>query len=125
VQLTLIKQTSPPQSPTSPPLYSQKALDDIKEILQNTTLRGTAKKARIKGYTIMSKTGTTNLLINGSYAQNKNAYTCAGIIKKDDYQRVIIAYVKQGNRGGLFGSSVAAPLFERIAEKTIIHDKIV
>ena len=106
-------------------LYSQRALDIIKRVLENTTLRGTTKKAGIKGYKVLSKTGTANLLINGLYDNTKNIYTCAGIVEKDGYQRVIVVFVKEAQKKNLYASTVAAPLFERVAEKMLINDMII
>lgn len=106
-------------------LYSDDALKVIKEILERTTLHGTARRARIKGYRVMSKTGTANMLIDGKYNPGKNLYSCAGIIEKDDYQRVIVTFVKQAQQKNLFASTVAVPLFEAVAERMLIHDTII
>jgi len=107
------------------PLYKKETMDVIKQILENTTLRGTARRAGIKGYRVMSKTGTANLLVDGQYSPEKNIYTCAGIVEKDGYQRVIVAFVKEAQKENAYAATVAAPLFEKVAEKTLIHDKVV
>jgi cell division protein FtsI/penicillin-binding protein 2 len=106
-------------------LYSDQSLNIIKEILEKTTLRGTARRAAIKGYRIMSKTGTANMLIDGKYDPNKNIYTCAGIVEKDDYQRVIVTFIKEAQQKNMYASTVAVPLFESVAERMLIHDKII
>jgi cell division protein FtsI (penicillin-binding protein 3) len=106
-------------------LYSPKVIQTIKQILENTVLRGTAKRAQIKGYTVMSKTGTANLLENGVYTDKKGIYTCAGIVQRGDYKRVIVTFIKESPLPNLYASTVAAPLFEHIAQKLLIHDKIV
>ncbi len=106
-------------------LYSDESRNIIKEILEKTTLYGTARKARMKGYRVMSKTGTANMLINGAYDPEKNLYSCAGIIEKDNYQRVIVTFVKQANKKNIYASTVAVPLFEAIAERMLIHDTII
>jgi len=113
-------------------LYSQDSIDTIKQILENTTLRGTARRARINGYKVMCKTGTANLLVNGRYSENNNIFTCAGIIEKDNYKRVIVTFIKEvpssfinGVKRNVYAQSVAVPLFEKVAEKTLIHDKII
>jgi len=106
-------------------LYSQTSIDAIKDILEQTTTYGTSRRAAIKGYRIMSKTGTANMLENGIYNARKNLFTCGGIIQKGAYQRVIVAFVKEAAPQFRFASLVAAPLFERVAEKTVLHDKIV
>lgn len=106
-------------------IYSQKSINELKQIMQNTVTQGTAKRAEIKGYTIMGKTGTANLVIDGSYSKIKNIYTFAGIIEKNGYKRVIATYIKEISPQGLYASSVIVPVFEQIAEKLLIHDKIV
>lgn len=113
------------QSLDSVRLYSEHAILQLKKILEQTTLQGTAKRAGIKGYCIMSKTGTANMVVNGGYDVTRNVYTCAGIIQKDSYQRVIVTFIKETKRSDLFASTVAAPLLERIAECLLIHDRII
>ncbi len=111
-----------PIDPDAPPIYDPEVLAQMREILEQATQHGTAYRAAIKGYTVMGKTGTSNLLINGKYSPENNTYAFAGIVEKDGYQRVITTFIKNAGRGGLFASQVAAPLFERIAEVTIMHD---
>ncbi len=106
-------------------LYSDHNLEIIKNILERTTLHGTARRAAIKGYRVMNKTGTANMLINGAYDKGKNLFTSAGIVEKDDYQRVIVTFIKQAEQKNLYAATVAVPLFEKIAECMLIHDKII
>lgn len=105
-------------------LYSQKAIEDIKIILHKTTQEGSGRKAHIKGYNIMTKTGSANLLIDGIYDHNKSIFTCAGIVEKGDYKRVIVTFIKEPQCKQVYASTVAAPLFEQVAQKMLIHDKI-
>ena len=111
--------------PTTP-LFKQKTADQIKDILTKTVLQGTAYRAKIKGYRVMGKTGTANLLENGKYIERKSIHTFAGIIEKDGYKRVMAVYVKEPQvKRQLYASMVAVPLFEQVAEKMLIHDKII
>jgi len=107
----------------SEPVYDQKTMGMIRDILTKTITQGTARKANIKGYTIMGKTGTANLLVNGVYNGNKNIFTFAGIIEKGDYKRVIVTFVKEASIKDIYASTVAVPLFEHIAEKMLIHER--
>jgi cell division protein FtsI/penicillin-binding protein 2 len=106
-------------------VYSDHNRAIIKNILERTTLYGTARRAAIKGYKIMCKTGTANMLINGKYNTEKNLYTCAGIVEKDDYQRVIVTFIKEAKQKNIFASTVAVPLFENVAQCMLIHDAII
>jgi cell division protein FtsI/penicillin-binding protein 2 len=106
-------------------IYSDDTIATIQNFLEKTTASGTAKKAHIKGYRIMCKTGTANLLENGHYNNDRNIFTCAGIVEKDAYQRVIVVFIKEVAQKDLYASGVAAPLFEQIAEKVLIKDRVI
>lgn len=106
-------------------VYCDETINTIQNFLEKTTASGTAKKAHIKGYRIMCKTGTAELLEHGHYNRDKNIFTCAGIVQKDAYQRVIIVFIKEVAQRDLYASAVAAPLFEQIAEKVLIKDRII
>jgi cell division protein FtsI (penicillin-binding protein 3) len=122
VQPTLFMHTSTPKSKQ---LYDAPTIATMQQILENTVIKGSAKKAHIKGYRIMSKTGTANMLVNGQYDPNKNIYTCAGIVERGNYKRVIVTFVKEAPKKNLYASMVTAPLFERVAERMLIHNKVV
>ena len=111
--------------PTDKQLYATEHIHTLKNILTSGTNYGTSRRAHIEGYRIMCKTGTANMLINGQYQNDQNLFTCAGIVEKDTYQRVIVTFVKQAHGENLFASTVAAPLFERVAQRVIINDKVI
>ncbi|TET35717.1 penicillin-binding protein 2 [Candidatus Dependentiae bacterium] len=106
-------------------LYQPKTITTIKDILRKTTKYGTGWRFQLKGYDIMSKTGTANLLENGTYNQNKNIFTCASIIEKGPYKRVIVSYIKETQTPNAHADTVAVPLQKRIAEKMIIHERVI
>ncbi|MBT4577802.1 penicillin-binding protein 2, partial [bacterium] len=110
-----------------PQLYSNRALQQMRQILRQTIESGTARRGRITGYTVMGKTGTANLVVNKKYSQEHNIYTFTGSIEQGDYARVIVVSIKNivDNKEHLFASTVAVPLFRSIAEKLVVHDRIV
>jgi hypothetical protein len=65
------------------------------------------------------------MVIDGHYSTQHNTYTFAGIIEKGDYSRVIVTFVKEvpNPHSMLYASAVAVPLFEKIAEQCILHEK--
>lgn len=99
-------------------LFSQRGINDIKNILK-------MRHPDVTGYTLMSKTGTANIVVNGQYDRNKNRFTCAGIVEKDTYKRVIVVFVKEVTQRNMYAATVAGPLMERLAKKLLIHDRIV
>ena len=107
-------------------IYSDESIETMRIILRETTMQGgTAKYASIKGYTTMGKTSTANLLVDGLYDETKNFYGFVGIIEQDNHKRVIGCFLKESPRKNLFASTVAAPLFKKIAEKTLIHNNVI
>ncbi len=105
-------------------VFSEKTISQMRKILQENVQAGTGKKAHIQGYEIFGKTGTANLVVNGKYSKQHNIYSFVGFVERGTYKRVIAVYVKDSPQPGLLASMVAAPLFEKIAEKMIIHDKL-
>ena len=107
------------------PLYSEETIDITRKILEESITKGTSRRAAIKGYKIMGKTGTANMVTNGEYSTQRCAYSFSGIIEKDDYKRIIVLFIKDSPKKNLYAANVAAPLFERIAEKVLIHDRVI
>lgn len=107
-------------------IISQNTVSQIKDVLKSTVSKGTAKKAIISGYEVMGKTGTANMVVDGKYSFDHNLYTFGGIVEKDNYKRVIVTFVKDAAYTyHIYASQVTAPLFNTIAEKMLIHEKIV
>ncbi len=124
IQPTLIKQ-DPAKKPSGTPLYSKELIEQLRTILQAATSKyATGAKAKVHGYTTLGKTSTANLLENGTYNKDKNIYTFVGSVEKGDYKRTIACFIKESRPLHKYASTVAAPLFERIAEKTLIHEKM-
>ncbi len=107
------------------PLYSKKAINQMRDILSMTVDHGTGKNAAINGYKILGKTGTANLVVNGKYSPHNNIYSFIGIVEKGDYKRIIVTFLKDLGKKGVYAGTTAAPLFSKIAEKVLIHDKVI
>lgn len=100
-------------------LFSMESVNSIKEMLTKQ------RPNENLPYRLMYKTGTANTLVNGVYDQHRNIFTCAGIIEKDSYKRVIVVFIKEVPKHDVYAATVAAPLLERIAKKVAIHDKMI
>ena len=83
---------------------------------------GTAKAARIKGYTLAAKTGTARKLNanGGGYLMEYMAST-AGFFPSRNPAVAMIVVIDAPKRKGYFGGAVAAPVFQRIADATLRH----
>ncbi len=100
-------------------IYHDKTIREVKNILQTI---GKQYAQDLIGYRVMGKTGTARCVKNGKYSKKDHLYSFAGIIEKDKYKRVIVTFVNKSKRAGLWASQVTAPLFNRVAQRMIIHD---
>lgn len=123
IKLRLLKDDAPQEK--EGPFYSPEAIAQMKKILRKTVSEGSLAKASINNYNIMGKTGTARLITNGRYDHTRHLFTFMGIVEKDSYKRVVAVSIKETNRRGLLASQAVVPLFERIAHKMLIHDKII
>ena len=93
--------------------------DDLTTILEQVVERGTAKSARIPGYTIAGKTGTAEKLENGRYSKVHNNVSFVGFVPSRNPRAVILVVLDSPRRGGRTGGAVAAPVFRAVAEATL------
>ena len=122
---TLIKKPEPQlQHTNTPALISEKTRTDLDTILQASVQDGSGKRAKITGYKIAGKTGTSNILEHGKYNEDKHLNTFIGYIEKDGYKRVITVYVKESKKAA-YSSIITAPLFNKAAQALLIHDHII
>ena len=90
-------------------------------IMEGVVERGTAKLAKIPGYTIAGKTGTASKLVNGHYSATENNVSFVGFLPSRDPVVSIIVMIDTPRAGSNTGGMVSAPIFRRIAEATFRH----
>jgi cell division protein FtsI (penicillin-binding protein 3) len=82
--------------------------------------RGTAKSARIPGYTIAGKTGTAAKLVNGRYSHTDYNASFVGFIpSRDPVVAILVVIDSPHGPNRYFGGTVSAPIFKRIAEPAL------
>lgn len=92
----------------------------VKEMIQGAVDEGTGYAARIYGYAVGGKTGTSQKIdpVNGGYLPGQYISSFAGILTVND-PRLVILVVIDTPRGQYYGGDVAAPVFKNIAEEAI------
>lgn len=99
-------------------VISQKAADEVKEMMVKAVREGEAKFAAPKGYLIAGKTGTSQIPVAGHYDEDKTIASFVGFAPADDPKFVMI--VKLNNpTSSQWGSETAAPLWFSIAKKLL------
>jgi cell division protein FtsI/penicillin-binding protein 2 len=89
-------------------------------IMEQVVERGTAKRAKIGGYTIAGKTGTAQKIINGRYSHSDHVASFLGFVpsRRPALAMVVVVDTPKGPNGD-HGGTVAAPIFQRIAEASL------
>lgn len=93
----------------------------LTEIMEAVVERGTAKIARMDGYTTAGKTGTSSKLINGRYSKSEYNASFVGFVPSRKPAVTIIVVIDSPHAKGYYGATVSAPVFKRIAEATLRH----
>jgi cell division protein FtsI/penicillin-binding protein 2 len=93
-------------------------------ILRDVVRRGTATAAQMPGYELAGKTGTAQMVIDGSYVQGAYTASFAGIIPADKPEYVIFVKLDRP-QGEYYGSVVALPAFRELAGRVFWRESVV
>jgi cell division protein FtsI (penicillin-binding protein 3) len=77
---------------------------------------GTAPRARIMGWRVAGKTGTSHKQENGGYAPNKYLSSFVGFAPVSDPRLVIAVMLDEPAAGQHYGGQVAAPVFSQVMQ---------
>ena len=89
-------------------------------IMEDVVVEGTAKRAKIDGYTIAGKTGTAQKLIGGRYSHSDHNASFVGFLPSRDAVLAMVVVIDSAKGpNGDHGGMVSAPIFRRIAEAAI------
>src|SRR3954464_13288594 len=75
---------------------------------------GTASEVSVPGYTLAGKTGTAEVAENGGFSSTKYVASFIGFAPAQD-PRLLVAVIVDQPQGDIYGGSVAAPAFGKIA----------
>lgn len=99
-------------------LYRPEVVRDIRHILG---LIG--ERYPVPGCAVLGKTGTARIAKEGGYSTTDHVYTYAGIVEKgENYRRVVVTFIKKPEKNHLWASQVSAPLFQKVAERMVMHE---
>jgi membrane peptidoglycan carboxypeptidase len=92
----------------------------LTEIMEQVTVTGTGKAARVDGYTVAGKTGTAQKVVNGGYSQSEYNASFVGFVPSRNPMFTIVVVIDSPHgRNGYYGGTVAAPIFRRIAAASL------
>jgi cell division protein FtsI (penicillin-binding protein 3) len=92
----------------------------LRTMMEGVTLRGTAKKAQLEGYSAAGKTGTAQKIDpkTHTYSATKYIGSFVGFAPVSNPAVVIIVVIDEPE-GAYHGGDVAAPVFRQIAEQVL------
>jgi cell division protein FtsI (penicillin-binding protein 3) len=104
--------------PTAPPagrrIISTATAAELRDMLRGVLADGgTASGAAIPGYDLAGKTGTANVVVNGSYSSSSYIASFIGFVPASA-PKLLVAVMVDEPQGSIFGGSVAAPAFQKI-----------
>ena len=101
---------------------SPKTAARLTALMEAVVEEGTAKAARINGYTLAAKTGTARKLNpNGRGYLMEYMASTAGFFPSRNPAIAMIVVIDGPRKKGYFGGVVAAPAFQRIADAALRH----
>jgi cell division protein FtsI (penicillin-binding protein 3) len=93
-------------------------------IMESVVVDGTGKNAKVEGYTVAGKTGTAAKIVNRRYSTTDYNVSFVGFIPSRAPRYAIVVVVDTPRGVPLYGSTVAAPIFQRIAAAALRHEGV-
>jgi len=107
-------------------VMSEKAVGQIREMLSAVVTEGTAQQAKMPGYQIGGKTGTSQLLDPSGKGYSHSAFvaTFAAIAPVESPALVVVVSVRHPRKGGYYGGVVAAPVVREIVWRSLAYMRV-
>ncbi len=118
IPVSLLPIRTPPQGKT---VMHAQAADEMLTMLEAVVEGGSGLLAKVKGYRVAGKTGTSRIAEHSGYAANRHIATFAGIAPVSHPRIIIIVTIDDPKLGGLsyYAATAAAPVFSRIMGATL------
>jgi len=101
-------------------VLSEETSRQMINILKSVVKTGTGSKAAIPGFEVAGKTGTAQKIDPATHSYSKSKYLASfiGFVPADAPRLVILVMIDEPQKS-YWGGEVAAPVFQRIARKTL------
>jgi cell division protein FtsI (penicillin-binding protein 3) len=111
-----------PVRPEPSQIFAPKNAQAVLEMMETVVTKGSGEKAKIAGYRIAGKTGTSQKAGMGGYMQDdKKVTSFVGILPVDRQHRYVVfaAIDEPKGKEKAFGSNVAAPIVKSVMDSLI------
>ena len=103
--------------------FSPDTSKTVLEWMESVVDKGSGFGAKIEGYRIAGKTGTSQKAINGSYT-SKKVCSFVATLPVNDPKFAVLVVVDEPSKAYAYGSTVAVPVAKEIIESLIVIEKI-
>lgn len=79
---------------------------------------GTGTQAKVDGYRVAGKTGTSRKAVRGGYG-DEYVTVFAGLVPASDPKFAIVVMVDEPAGDSYYGGTVSAPVFSKVADKAL------
>jgi membrane peptidoglycan carboxypeptidase len=94
---------------------------EVTDVMEAVVTDGTAKLAKIAGFTVAGKTGTAEKVIDGRYSKTANFASFVGFVPSRNPKLAIVVMLDTPRATGRTGGVTASPVFQRIAAASLRH----
>ncbi len=107
-------------------VISEKAAEEMKNIMKLVVKRGTGKNAAVEGYEIGGKTGTSQKSggVSG-YTAGKYISSFVGFFPVEDPEYLCLIVIDEPKGKKIYGGQIAAPVVKKVFERIIRHKNII
>ena len=91
--------------------------------MESVVEKGSGVGAKIDGYRIGGKTGTSQKALNGIYT-NKKICSFIATLPINDPKYIVLVVMDEPSKAYAYGSTVAVPVAKEIIESLIVIEKI-
>ena len=108
---------------TQKKVFSNDVSKIVLEWMESVVEKGSGVDARIDGYRIAGKTGTSNKAENGIYTEKK-VCSFVATLPANNPKFVVLVVIDEPSKSYAYGSTVAVPVAKEIIESLIVIEKI-
>lgn len=115
--VSALKLDSPPDGER---VFDARVAATVLGLMEGVTSReGTAPGARVPGYRVAGKTGTTRIVDASGYTDKRHVALFVGVAPLTDPRFLMVVVVNDASGPRIGGGAVAAPVFARVAERAL------
>ena len=114
---SIVKRSRPPAGER---VFDAKLTDQVLAMMEGVVSpSGTAPGARVPGYRVAGKTGTTRIVGSEGYTDKRHLALFAGVVPATDPKIVMVVVVNEPKGAEVGGGAVAGPVFSRVTERAM------